>query len=70
MIERINLLDERIPVYFLHGEQSWIKPESYFNTQEKRKNIFVETIKEAGHHVCFVLFMSKRFFNSIFLDLC
>ncbi len=51
MIERIHLLDARIPIYFLHGEQSWISIESSLIAQNKRQNIFVETIKEAGHHV-------------------
>ena len=53
MVERIHLLDERIPIYFLHGEQSWITIESSRITQEKRKNVFIETVKDAGHHVCY-----------------
>ncbi|CAF1276692.1 unnamed protein product [Rotaria sordida] len=28
IIDRIHLLDERIPIYFLHGKQAWIKIES------------------------------------------
>jgi hypothetical protein len=51
MIERIDLLDEKIPVYFLHGEQSWITVEPSLIAQKNRKNIFVDIIKEAGHHV-------------------
>ena len=51
MIDRIHLVDEQIPIYFLHGEQSWVDIDSSIIAQSKRKNVFVDTIKEAGHHV-------------------
>ncbi|CAF4310681.1 unnamed protein product, partial [Adineta steineri] len=51
MVDRIHLLDERTPIYFLHGDQSWITSESSFIIQEKRQNVFVETVKGAGHHI-------------------
>lgn len=51
MIDRIDQLDPNIPIYFLHGEQSWISPESSYIIQEKRNNVFIEAIPEAGHHV-------------------
>jgi len=51
MIDRIHLIDEHIPIYFLHGEQSWIDMESSIIAQSKRQNVFVDTIKEASHHV-------------------
>jgi len=51
MIDRIHLIDEQIPIYFLHGEQSWIDMESSIIAQSKRQNVFVDTIKEASHHV-------------------
>jgi hypothetical protein len=51
MIDRIHLIDEQIPMYFLHGEQSWINIESSRITQSKRENVFIDKIKEAGHHV-------------------
>ncbi|CAF4087724.1 unnamed protein product [Rotaria sp. Silwood2] len=51
MIKRIHLLDERIPICFLHGEQSWITMKSSFIIQKQRQNTSVDTIKDAGHHV-------------------
>jgi hypothetical protein len=59
MIERIDLLDERIPMYFLHGGQSWITIDAFLSIQEKRKNVFVESIKEAGHHVNYFLLIFR-----------
>lgn len=66
MIDRIHLLDERIPIYFLHGEQSWITTEPSFIIQQKRKNVFVETIKDAGHHVCYFYLCVRYFLIQIF----
>jgi hypothetical protein len=51
MIERIHLLDQRIPIHFLLGEKSWITNESPLIIQKQRQNIFVDIIKDAGHHV-------------------
>jgi hypothetical protein len=51
MIDRIHLIDEHIPIYFLHGEQSWINIEPSIIAQSKHKHVFVDTIREAGHHV-------------------
>ena len=51
MIDRLHLMDERIPIYFLHGERSWIDIESSIMALSKRENVFVDTIQEAGHHV-------------------
>ncbi|CAF1230031.1 unnamed protein product [Rotaria magnacalcarata] len=42
---------ERIPIYFLRGEQSWITIESSLIMQSRRRNDFVETINDAGHHI-------------------
>ena len=51
MVERIHFIDEEIPIYFLHGEQSWIDTEPSLLTQSQRQNVFIDTVKEAGHHV-------------------
>ncbi|CAF0785897.1 unnamed protein product [Adineta ricciae] len=51
MINRIHSLDERIPIYFLYGEQSWLTADASLAIQEKRPNVFVETVKNAGHHI-------------------
>ncbi|CAF4247614.1 unnamed protein product, partial [Rotaria sordida] len=51
MIDRIHLIDERIPIYFLHGEQSWVDINSSVIAQGKRDNVYIDTIKEAGHHI-------------------
>ena len=65
MIDRLHLLDERIPIYFLHGGRSWIDIDSSIIAQSKRENVFVDTIQEAGHHVNNtkrILFLSFIFF--------
>ncbi|CAF3825265.1 unnamed protein product [Rotaria sp. Silwood1] len=70
MIERIHLLDERIPIYFLHGEQSWVTMKSSLIIQEIRENTFVETIKEAGHHIYadapeeFEMYLKRTLYNN------
>ncbi|CAF5047907.1 unnamed protein product [Rotaria magnacalcarata] len=51
MIDRIHLIDERIPIHFLHGGQSWIEIDSSWIAQGKRDNVFIDTINDAGHHV-------------------
>ena len=51
MIRRIDALDPRIPIYFLHGEKSWIDCEPSVLIQSKRDKVFVDMIEEAGHHV-------------------
>ncbi|CAF2358577.1 unnamed protein product [Rotaria sp. Silwood2] len=51
MIDRIHLIDQRIPIYFLHGEQSWIEINSSMIAQGKRDNVYIDTIQAAGHHV-------------------
>ena len=51
MIRRIDVLDPRIPVYFLHGEKSWIDSEPSVLIASKRDDVFVDMIEEAGHHV-------------------
>ncbi|CAF4796011.1 unnamed protein product, partial [Rotaria magnacalcarata] len=50
MIDRIHLIDERIPIRFLHGGQSWIEIDSSWIAQGKRDNVFIDTINDAGHH--------------------
>ncbi|CAF0777795.1 unnamed protein product [Adineta ricciae] len=51
MLDRIDELDPQIPVFFLHGEQSWIDIESSVCVQSKRSNVSVDMIPQAGHHV-------------------
>ncbi|UJR22858.1 hypothetical protein I4U23_025887 [Adineta vaga] len=51
MINRIHLLDQRIPIHFLHGEQSWITAEASLSIQENRSNVFVDIVEKAGHHI-------------------
>jgi hypothetical protein len=51
MIDRIDQVDEHIPIYFLHGERSWIDKESSIIAQSKHKSVFRDIIKDAGHHV-------------------
>lgn len=51
MIDRIHFIDESIPIHFLHGEQSWIEIDSSWIAQGMRGNVFIDTIKDAGHHV-------------------
>ena len=51
MIKRIDSLDPRIPVYFLHGEQSWIDSVPSLLLQSRRGNVFVDAIEKTGHHV-------------------
>ncbi len=51
MTDRIHLIDENIPIYFLHGEQSWIDIEPAIIAQTKHKNVYIDTVQEAGHHV-------------------
>ncbi|UJR26092.1 hypothetical protein I4U23_007438 [Adineta vaga] len=51
MMDRIDSIDEQIPIYFLHGDQSWIDIESSVCVQSKRPNVFIDTIPQAGHHV-------------------
>jgi len=50
-LKRIHLIDEQIPIYFLHGEQSWIDTEPSQVTHSIRRNVFIDTMKDAGHHV-------------------
>ncbi|CAM4918563.1 unnamed protein product [Rotaria socialis] len=69
MIDRIHLIDERIPIHFLHGEQSWIEIDSSWIAQGKRDNVFIDTMKDAGHHVYadapdeFDIFLKKTLMN-------
>ena len=51
MVDRLHLLDERIPIHILHGDQSWISSGPSLLIEEKRKNIFVDIVHGAGHHV-------------------
>ena len=51
MNDQIQLVDERIPIYFLPGEQSWIDIESPITAQEECQNVSIDTIKEVGHCV-------------------
>jgi pimeloyl-ACP methyl ester carboxylesterase len=71
MINRIHLIDEKIPIYFLHGEQSWIPIESSLIIQKQRSNVFIDTIKDAGHHVShFYQQQKKDRYLFSFVDLC
>jgi len=71
MIDRIHLIDEHIPIYFLHGEQSWIDIEPSIIAQSKHKHVFVDTIREAGHHVNTICFSFNIIIFLIFcLGLC
>lgn len=56
MADRIHLIDENIPIYFLHGEQSWIDIESSMLAQSKRQNVYIATVEKAGHHVNITFF--------------
>lgn len=70
MVERIHLLDEQIPIHFLHGGQSWITAEASALLKEKRANVFAETIPTAGHHVSHgSIFLYQTLFESSLLDL-
>jgi hypothetical protein len=51
MVERIDQIDNQIPIYFVHGERSWIDTEPYFIVKSKCKDVYIDTIKDAGHHV-------------------
>ncbi len=51
MVERIHLIDDNIPIYFAHGERSWIDTEPSLTAQSLRKDVYIDTIKDAGHHV-------------------
>ena len=51
MIRRIDFLITDIPIYFLHGERSWIDSEPSSLILSKRPNTFVDVIEGAGHHV-------------------
>lgn len=51
MIERLHLIDKHIPIYFLHGERSWMDIESSHFARSTRELVFVDTMKNAGHHV-------------------
>jgi hypothetical protein len=51
MVERIHFIDEQVSIHFLHGEQSWIENDPSILAQSKRSNVFIDTIKGAGHHV-------------------
>ena len=64
MVERIHLIDKQIPIYFLHGELSWIDKDPSMITQSKRSNVFIETIQGAGHHVSKNLIFIR---NNLFL---
>jgi pimeloyl-ACP methyl ester carboxylesterase len=55
IINRINLIDKKIPIYFLHGEKSWITIDSSLIIQSNRSNVFVDIINGAGHHVSLFL---------------
>jgi hypothetical protein len=70
MIDRIHLIDEKIPLYFLHGGQSWIDTESSTVTKSKRENVFVDTIEEAGHHVNNQTFIFIFSFSLFLKGLC
>lgn len=65
MIKRIDSLDPRIPVYFLHGEQSWIDSVPSLLLQSRRGNVFVDAIEKTGHHV---RTEDRCFFHTSFLD--
>lgn len=51
ILDRIDSIDENIPIYFLHGEKSWIIIDASIAAQSKRKNVYIDTLKDAGHHV-------------------
>ena len=51
MVERFHLIDKDIPIYFLHGERSWMDVESSNIARSTRELVFVETMKNVGHHV-------------------
>ena len=44
-------LSQNVPVTFIYGEKSWIKPDPGFEMEKKRDHVTVWTIPHAGHHV-------------------
>ncbi|EDQ84966.1 uncharacterized protein MONBRDRAFT_29634 [Monosiga brevicollis MX1] len=48
---RLPLIDERIPINFMFGEQSWISPEPAVAFSATRPNSTVKFVPRAGHHL-------------------
>ncbi|CAF1379095.1 unnamed protein product [Adineta steineri] len=51
MVDRIQLIDEKIPIHFLHGEESWVDVAPSVMAKSKCDNVTIDTIPNAGHHV-------------------
>ena len=53
MDQRILLLREDIPIWFIYGDRSWIEKHRSLFVQKNRPNSFVsvQIIQDAGHNV-------------------
>jgi pimeloyl-ACP methyl ester carboxylesterase len=54
MIKRFHELDNNLPVWFIFGENSWIKSiygHKAANVRSKNSPTYVKVIENAGHHV-------------------
>ncbi|XP_033733713.1 (Lyso)-N-acylphosphatidylethanolamine lipase-like [Pecten maximus] len=53
MVERIQQVQNDIPITMIHGENSWIKRDASYQVKELRKesSVDIKVISDAGHHV-------------------
>ena len=68
MVLRITSLKRDIPVTFIYGSNSWVKPDSGYLTQQRltSNDVSVYVISDAGHHV----YTKVSEFNSIVNERC
>ena len=71
IVDRVASIDLNIPIYFLHGEKSWIIIDPSIDAQSKRQNVYLDTLKDAGNHVITqVISIEDQEFAFVFLGLC
>eukprot|EP00043_Microstomoeca_roanoka_P027613 m.15177 g.15177 ORF g.15177 m.15177 type:complete len:440 (+) comp7796_c0_seq2:248-1567(+) len=53
LVDRFHAMDKKLPVLFLAGAESWVKPDTAFElkSQHPHHNLKVEVIKHAGHWI-------------------